>query len=84
MDDTTQELTELYAEASQNGFFIKEFLVPNGYLAAVGNEMPEVDIDQLEGAVIDVSAPGFGTTREEAVREALTAWKNYQSGIEEE
>ena len=82
----SQELIELYEEADQNGLAVNEFTAPKGFLAALFSkqEMEDAgitDLNELTGttAMLEHSWPGFGDTREEAVKKALDTWRDWKT-----
>lgn len=83
------DLHNAYADAWEAGIWVKEFGgTPKGFMAAAGSlytiqelehHNPGLDIDVQEltlGDCIEMSLPGGGTTREEAVLNAIQAFKD--------
>ena len=89
----SEELTQIYQQAWNDGYWIAEFGADNGYLAAAGSVKQLEKIEKKIGKEIDVSkltladvvmgsivsTPGNGATREEACLDALRNYKEHES-----
>lgn len=84
----TDEIHTLYADAWEDGIWVKEWKGEVGFIAAAGSiyqlqrfehEHPEVgDLDPQEFSIsecMSISYPGGGETREDAIRAAVTGFK---------
>lgn len=82
--EVTDELRALYHQAQEEGFFVWEMTHPSGFTAAVGDrsvlEAAGIDdVTTLElSDIFEVTMPGGGKTREEAVGAALADWREYK------
>lgn len=80
-DEVSEELIDLYKQAGDEGFFVKEFSPGQGgkWMAAVGDQavidavVPPITVEDL-----GLGWPGNGDTREEAVRDALDGWRKHK------
>ncbi len=91
-DGVSDELKRIYRQAWCEGYWIQEFGADNGYLAAAGSIKQLEEIEKETGKEIDVgdltladvimggirSAPGNGSTREEACLDALKKYKEHE------
>lgn len=88
----TEELRRIYKEAWDDGIWIKEFGGGEGWMAGAG-DVADIDrLEKALGREIDInedlslgdivmnipSLPGNGSTREEACRNAVAAWRAHR------
>lgn len=91
-DDTEQQqIVRLYEEIEAAGGMVREFRMPKGFLAAVGDiqdfrhalglspddETTEITRDMIDGLppMLLFAYPGSGETRPEAIRDGLKGWQ---------
>lgn len=86
----SDELKELYADAFEKGFFVKEVPAEEGYVAFCGNVRKLINAgfktkeQRKNMSLINCQfymTPGGGETREEAVRSALELCLSSESWI---
>ncbi len=86
------DVAEAYAEANGLGLWVREWQAPNGYMAAIGSwyELQEIAHNHPENGpinpaeltimeCINLSMPGAGVTRAEAVRDGIKTFREVDS-----